>query len=142
MITGQLCNIDFASALRTMESPGESESSNPYQPPVSAPMLNVDSRRFVCPQCDTALPFTRLWLMQPMGRCPVCRTRLVVRRRGFHKLWTPALLFVCGLSSMGLTVTLGLGGILFVPLLLLLLGSFDAAIAYRIGYFDRPRWIF
>ncbi len=118
------------------------EAANPYLPPDSPPMLHVASRRFVCPQCDTALPFLRLWLMQPMGRCHVCRTRLVVRRRGWHKLWTPCLMVFCGTLCCALTMVFGLIGIVAVPLLITGLASLDAMIAYRLGFFDRPRWIF
>lgn len=115
--------------------------SNPYQPPSTPPVLSVLSRRFVCPTCDAALPFVRLWLMQPMGRCPYCRTRLVVRRRGWNKVWTPALMFLLFVGAFLLAVVIGLRAIFFVPIMLVILATTDAAIAYRIGYFDRPRWM-
>lgn len=115
--------------------------SNPYQPPSTPPVLSVLSRRFVCPTCDAALPFVRLWLMQPMGRCPYCRTRLVVRRRGWNKVWTPVLMALCFWSCFLLAGTIGIRSLFFVPLLLITLAAVDGIIAFRIGYFDRPRWI-
>ena len=119
----------------------EPEPANPYLPPDSPPVLSVQSRRFVCPQCDAALPFLRLWLMQPMGRCPYCRTRMVVRRHGWHKAWTPVLMALCFWTCFLLAVTIGIRALYFVPGLLFGLATVDGLIAYKIGYFDRPRWM-
>ncbi len=88
-------------------------SANPYQPPESPPVLAGMSGRFACPKCSESLPFLRLWLLQPLGRCPYCRTRLLVRRHGWHKIWTPALVLVMLWSAFLLAVLIGVRALFF-----------------------------
>ncbi len=115
-------------------------SANPYQPPESPPVLAGMSGRFACPKCSESLPFLRLWLLQPLGRCPYCRTRLLVRRHGWHKIWTPALVLVMLWSAFLLAVLIGVRALFFVLPMVLIMATIDGLIAYRVGFFDRPKW--
>lgn len=126
-----------------MTTPADSvaSSNNPYQPPTTPPVLSVPGRRFVCPQCDTTLPFFRIWFFQPIGRCANCRTRLVVRRPGWSKLWTPLLVIFCFVSCFLVATKIGFQAIYLSPCFLIPLAVFDGITAFKIGYFDRPRGI-
>ena len=116
------------------------EPVNPYQPPEASDAQRADYK-FVCPSCQKQLPFFWLWFSQPFGRCLSCKQRLVVRRHGIHKAWTPLLFSTFCAGTILSFLLFGDVGLLAAPLLLIACASTDGVIAYKIGYFDRPRWL-
>ncbi len=114
---------------------------NPYEPPRQTTSPTHSTGGFVCPDCNTSRPFLWLWLMQPFGHCSHCQIRLVVRRPGLHKAWTPILGCTFGVGSILAFYFFGSLGLPAAPVLLFACASADCAIAYRIGFLDRPRGI-
>lgn len=127
------------------ERPPMTADPNPHRPPQQSEAVSTSGGSesgFVCPVCQTDRSFIWFWVLQPVGHCGNCHTRLVVRRPGLHKLWTPLLFFglFCGGSALSLYL-FGPRAVIAVPLLLAATILIDGLIACRTGYLARPRGI-
>jgi hypothetical protein len=145
-VSAHLANAAFLSKqifIRRCRRPvNMANEFNPYEPPKQVRDTLPLVGRFYCPRCETKQAFLSHWLLQPFGRCSHCRTRLVVRRAGLHKLWTPFLLCLFFPLSGVFVFAIGGAGVVGAPVCLCICAGIDCYIAHRIGYFDTPHGFF